>query len=71
MSFFSLQILRLKKLWIIFQKPMLRRAFFKHLVMAGVEHQAVLNRPLATVGEIVAYQENRCSLRRIDRAAII
>jgi FkbM family methyltransferase len=32
----------------------LRRAFLQHLVMAGVEHQAVLNRPLATVVDIGA-----------------
>ncbi len=54
MTFFSLLMLRLKKLRIILLHPMLRRAFFQHLVMAGVEHKAALNRPLATVIDIGA-----------------
>lgn len=33
---------------------MLRRAFFQHWVMAGVEHKAALNRPLLTVVDIGA-----------------
>ena len=54
LTFFSLLILRLKKLRIIVLQPMLRRAFFKYLVMAGVEHKAALNRPLKTVVDIGA-----------------
>ena len=51
---FSLLWLRLNKLWIILQFPLLSKVFFKHLVMAGVEHKAALNRPLATVVDIGA-----------------
>lgn len=47
-------MLRLKKLRLILLKPSLRRAFFKCLVMAGVEHKAVLSRPLSTVVDIGA-----------------
>jgi FkbM family methyltransferase len=47
-------MLRLKKLRIILLQPMLRRVFFQHLVMAGVEHKAVLSRPLLTVVDIGA-----------------
>lgn len=54
MRFFPLLMLRLKKLRIILLKPMLRRAFFRHRVMAGVEHKAALNRPLSTVVDIGA-----------------
>lgn len=54
MSNFSLLQLRVKKLRIILLQPMLRRAFFQYLVMAGVEHKAVLNRPLSTVVDIGA-----------------
>lgn len=54
MSFFPLLILRLKKLRVILMQPMLSRAFFKYLVMAGVEHKAVLNRPMYTVVDIGA-----------------
>lgn len=54
MTFFSLLVLRLKKLRIILLQPMLRRALFKYLVMAGVEHKAALNRPLSTVVDIGA-----------------
>lgn len=54
LTFFALQILRLRKLWIVLQQAELRQAFFQHRVMAGVEHKAVLNRPLATVVDIGA-----------------
>jgi FkbM family methyltransferase len=47
-------ILRLKKLRIILFQPMLRSVFFKYLVMAGVEHKAVLYRQLSTVVDIGA-----------------
>jgi len=49
-----MQLLRLKKLCVILPQPMLRRVFFKYLVMAGVEHKAALNRKLATVVDIGA-----------------
>lgn len=52
--FFSLLTLRLNKLRIILFIPILRRVFFNHLVMAGVEHIAVLKRPLSTVVDIGA-----------------
>jgi FkbM family methyltransferase len=54
LRFLLLQLLRLKKLWLILLQPMLRRAFFQHCVMAGVEHKAALNRPLSTVVDIGA-----------------
>lgn len=54
MPFFSLLVLRLTKLRIILLQPLLRSAFLQHLVMAGVEHKAVLNRPLATVVDVGA-----------------
>lgn len=54
MKFLSLTMLRLKKLWIILRQARLCHAFFHHRVMAGVEHKAVLNRPLATVVDIGA-----------------
>lgn len=54
LNFLSLLMLRLKKLRIILLLPVLRRAFFQHLVMAGVEHKAALNRPLTTVVDIGA-----------------
>jgi len=47
-------MLRFRKLRIILLQPVLRRAFFQHLVMASVEHKAVLNRPLSTVIDIGA-----------------
>ena len=47
-------MLRLRKLWVILQQAELRQAFFHHRVMAGVEHKAALNRPLATVIDIGA-----------------
>ncbi|MBA3023724.1 MAG: FkbM family methyltransferase [Proteobacteria bacterium] len=54
MTFFSLLMLRLKKLRIILLQPKLRSAFFEYRVMAGVEHKPVLSRPLATVVDIGA-----------------
>jgi FkbM family methyltransferase len=51
---FSFFILRLRKLQIILLHPMLRRALFKNMVMAGVEHKAVINRPLSTIVDIGA-----------------
>lgn len=54
MTFFSLLVLRLKKLRIVLLQPMLRRAFFRYLVMAGVEHKAALSRSLSTVVDIGA-----------------
>jgi FkbM family methyltransferase len=54
LTFFSLLILRLKKLRIILLQPMLRHAFLQYLVMAGVEHKPALNRPLKTVVDIGA-----------------
>jgi len=54
MRFISMLFLRLKKLQMILSYPMLRRVFFNHLVMAGMEHKAVLNRPLSTIVDIGA-----------------
>lgn len=54
LSFFAILPLRLNKLRIILNQSVLRRAFFRHLVMAGVEHKAVLNRSLSTVVDIGA-----------------
>ncbi len=54
MTIYSLLVLRLKKLWIILSQPMLLRIFLKHQVVAGVEHQAVLNRSLSTIVDIGA-----------------
>lgn len=54
MTFISLLMLRLKKLWIILFYPRLRNALLQHRVIAGVEHKAVLNRSLATVVDIGA-----------------
>ena len=51
---FSFFILRLRKLQIILLHPMLRRAFFKNMVMAGVEHKVIINRPLSTIVDIGA-----------------
>jgi len=47
-------MLRLRKLRVVLWEPMLRRVFFQHLVMAGVEHKAVLKRSLSTVVDIGA-----------------
>ena len=50
----SLILLRIRKLLIVLCQSNLRRIFFSHFVMAGVEHKAVLNLPLATVVDIGA-----------------
>jgi FkbM family methyltransferase len=54
LSFFNLLVLRFQKLGAILLQPILLRAFLKHLVMAGVEHKAVLSRPLSTLVDIGA-----------------
>ena len=72
MRFFLLLLLRLRKLRIIFQQPLLRSAFLQHLVMAGVEHKAVLNRPLATVVDIGANRgQFALAVRAITGARVI
>lgn len=54
LSIISKYVLRLRKLRIILRRPLLRRAFFRYLVMAGVEHQAVLREKLSMVVDIGA-----------------
>lgn len=54
MRWLTLLMLRIRKFRIILFRPMLRRAFFQHLVMAGVEHKAALGRSLLTVVDIGA-----------------
>jgi FkbM family methyltransferase len=54
MRFIALFFLRVKKLRLILANPELRRVFFKYLVLAGVEHKAVLSRPLSTIVDIGA-----------------
>lgn len=72
MKFLSLLILRLRKLRIILLQPMLRTAFFRHFVMAGVEHKTVLNRSLATVVDIGANRgQFALAARAITGAKII
>ena len=72
MTFFSLLMLRLKKLRIILLQPTLRRAFFQHWVMAGVEHKAVLDRPLSTVVDIGANRgQFALAARAISGARVI
>lgn len=72
MTFFSLLMLRLRKLQIILLQPMLRVAFFRHLVMGGVEHKAVLNRSLATVVDIGANRgQFALAARAISGARVI
>lgn len=53
-SFLDLLVLRFRKLGAILLQPMLLRAFFRHFVMAGVEHKSVLSRPLSTVVDVGA-----------------
>lgn len=62
---FSLMLLRLKKLWLIMWQPKLILALARFGVMAGVEHRAVLNRPLKTVIDIGA---NRGQFALVARA---
>lgn len=65
-------MLRLKKLRIVLLQPVLRRAFFQHLVMAGVEHKAVLNRPLSTVVDIGANRgQFALAVRAISGAKVV
>jgi FkbM family methyltransferase len=65
-------MLRLKKLQIILLKSKLRRAFFHYLVMAGVEHRVVLNRPLLTVVDIGANRgQFALAARSISDAKVI
>ena len=72
MTFFSLLMLRLRKLLIILLQPMLRTAFFRHRVLAGVEHKAVLSRPLATVVDIGANRgQFALAARAISNAKVI
>ncbi|MCK9352695.1 MAG: FkbM family methyltransferase [Gallionella sp.] len=72
LTFFSLLALRLKKLRVILLNPLLRRAFSQHLVMAGVEHKAALNRPLATVVDIGANRgQFALAARAISGAKVI
>lgn len=54
MNFIPLLILRLKKLRIILFIASLRRAFFRYLVMGGVEHRVVLSKNLSTIVDIGA-----------------
>lgn len=71
-SFFSLFLLRLKKLRVILRYPMLRNVFFKHLVMGGVEHIAVLSRPLSTIVDIGANRgQFAVAARAISGARVI
>ena len=68
----SLFLLRLKKLRAILLQPILRRAFFQHQVMAGVEHKAALNRPLSTVIDIGANRgQFALAVRAISGAKVI
>jgi len=71
-GFISLQILRVQKLYTVIFYPILRTAFFKHLVMAGVEHKAVLSRPLLTVIDIGANRgQFALAVRAISDAKVI
>lgn len=72
MTFISLLMLRLKKLRVIFFHPMLRSAFLQHRVMAGVEHKAVLRRPLSTVVDIGANRgQFALAVRELSDAQVI
>ncbi|MDP2785658.1 MAG: FkbM family methyltransferase [Sulfurimicrobium sp.] len=72
MTFFSLLMLRLKKLRIILLQPVLRGAFFQHLVMAGVEHKAALSRSLSTVVDIGANRgQFALAARAFSRANVV
>ena len=65
-------MLRLRKLWIILQQAELRHALFHHRVMAGVEHKAAFNRPLATVVDIGANRgQFALAARAISGAKVI
>lgn len=72
MKFLSLFLLRLKKLRIIAIQRMLRHAFLRHLVMAGVEHKAALSRPMLTVVDIGANRgQFALAARAISGAKVI
>lgn len=72
MRFIPMLFLRLRKLQVILFQPVLRRVFFNHLVMAGVEHKAVLNRPLATVVDIGANRgQFALAVRALSGAKVI
>lgn len=65
-------MLRLKKLRVILQYAELRRAFFRYRVMAGVEHKAVLGRPLTTLVDIGANRgQFALAARAISGAKVI
>jgi FkbM family methyltransferase len=72
MSHFSLLVLRVIKLRFILFQPKLRHALFQHFVMAGVEHKAVLSRPLSTVVDIGANRgQFALAVRAISGAKVI
>lgn len=72
MTFISLLMLRLKKLRVILLYPGLRSAFLQHRVMAGVEHKAVLRRPISTVVDIGANRgQFALAARAITNARVI
>ena len=67
-----LLLLRIKKLWFIMSQPRLLYAFARFGVMAGVEHKAVLNRPLMTVIDIGANRgQFALAARAISGARVI
>lgn len=72
MTFISLVSLRVKKLLSILPQPMMRSIFFRHRVMAGVEHKAVLGRKLSTVVDIGANRgQFALAARAISGARVI
>lgn len=72
MRFFLLLPLRLKKIWLILSQPRLLYVFARFGVIAGVEHKAVLNRPLSTVVDIGANRgQFALAVRAISGAKVI
>jgi len=72
MRFFSLQLLRFNKLLFIIRHPALLAVLVRHRVLAGVEHKAVLARPLATVVDIGANRgQFALAARAISGAKVI
>jgi FkbM family methyltransferase len=72
MTFFSVLVLRLKKLMIILSDPALIRIFLRYMVMAGVEHKVALNRQLSTVVDIGANRgQFALAARAISGAKVI
>ena len=68
----SLFLLRLKKIIVILLNTVLRQAFFRHLVMGGVEHRAVLSRKFSTVVDIGANRgQFALAARAISGAKVI